>query len=182
MKCTACKQGNLIPSFIEGLFRSHTCSHCQGNWILIEDYVSWKERNPEFSFSESAAFESEDSKNALLCPISGTIMQKYRISHNSEHRLDYSPSVGGVWLDKGEWEFLKSEGLAGSLNTIFTARWQKSIREASAKETFSEVYREKFGDADYQKLKEMREWVMSHKNRADIRAYLLAEDPYSAER
>jgi len=73
MKCTSCKNGELTPSFIDGQFRAHTCSNCGGNWILIEDYVTWKERNPQFSFDESVLCEIEDSKTALLCPATGTI-------------------------------------------------------------------------------------------------------------
>ncbi|WP_196140285.1 zf-TFIIB domain-containing protein [Aliikangiella sp. G2MR2-5] len=182
MNCTKCKQGSLSPSFIEGLFRAHTCTDCGGNWILIEDYVAWKERNPDVTFKEDAVFEVDDTKTALLCPVSGTIMQKFKVSHDSEHKLDYSPQVGGVWLDRGEWEFLKSANLAGSLNRIFTEFWQKTIREASAKETFTEIYKEKFGEADYLKAKEIREWLTAHPCKADLRAYILAEDPYSAER
>ena len=41
MQCTACKQGRLVPSFLDTLFRCHTCDHCGGNWVLIEDYVAW---------------------------------------------------------------------------------------------------------------------------------------------
>jgi Zn-finger nucleic acid-binding protein len=121
MKCPSCKNDKLIPSFLEGLFRAHTCSDCGGNWLLIEDYVAWKERNSEHSFVKEEAFEIDDAKNALLCPMTGTIMQKYKVSNSSEHRLDYSPSVGGVWLDKGEWQYLKEHNLAGSLNKVFTA-------------------------------------------------------------
>jgi len=182
MKCTSCKNGHLAPSYIEGLFRAHTCSSCGGNWILIEDYMYWKEKNPEYQFSEKAQVEIEDTKNALLCPITGTIMHKYRFTHDSLHRLDYSPKVGGVWLDKGEWEFLKQANLAGSLNAIFTEQWQKNIRENSAKMTFTEIYRAKFGEADYAKVKEIRKWLDNHRLKADIRSYLLAEDPYSAEK
>ena len=39
MNCTSCNNGTLYPSFIEGQFRSHTCSSCEGNWVLIEDYI-----------------------------------------------------------------------------------------------------------------------------------------------
>ncbi len=91
MKCPGCKGNNLVSSFLEGLFRAHTCRDCGGNWFLIEDYVVWKERNPEFIFSTDASFESEDTKSALLCPVTGRIMQKYRVVHDSDHRLDYSP-------------------------------------------------------------------------------------------
>lgn len=182
MKCTSCKEGTLIPCFLEGLFRAHTCSTCGGDWILIEDYVSWKEHNPDLKMSGNVNFEIDDTKTALLCPISGSIMQKFRLTHDSDRRIDYSPSVGGVWLDKGEWEFLKQENLAGSLNTILTLHWQKSIREDNAKATFEDLYQSKFGDESYAKVKEVREWLNKQPEKSDLRAYILAENPYSAER
>lgn len=182
MKCTSCKQGELIPSFIDGQFRAHTCSNCNGNWILIEDYVAWKERNPNYSFDESVHCEVDETKQALLCPVTGTIMLKFCISTTTKHRIDYSTSVGGVWLDKGEWELLKEEGLAGSLNAVLTAHWQRKIRINSTKENFSEIYKDKFGNESYGKVKELREWLYQQPNKADLRAYILAEDPYSAEK
>jgi Zn-finger nucleic acid-binding protein len=142
----------------------------------------WKERNPEYTFSHDALFGAVDSKKALFCPITGAIMQKYRISHDSDHYLDYSASVGGVWLDSGEWEYLKKHKLAGSLNKVFTAQWQKSIRENSSRIAFSDIYREKFGDESYTKAREIREWLNNHPCKADLRSYILAEDPYSPER
>ncbi|QUM79793.1 zf-TFIIB domain-containing protein [Moritella sp. 5] len=185
MNCTSCKNGALFPSFIEGLFRAHTCSSCGGNWILIEDYVSWKERNIDYQFSDDISIEESeipDSKQALLCPASGSIMRKFRISSTNEHKLDYSAVVGGIWLDKGEWEWLKSEGLAGCLNAVVTQHWQKKIREKSAKDNFSDIYDAKFGHEVYSKIKQMREWLLVQDQKSDLRAYLLAEDPYSAEK
>lgn len=107
-------------------------------------------------------------------------MRKLRISKDNTHRLDYSSAVGGVWLDKGEWELLKHEGLAGSLNKILTEQWQGDIREQKTEETFSQLYRGKFGEQDYKKIKELRVWLNANPRKADLRAYLLAEDPYSA--
>ena len=182
MKCTSCQQGNLIPSFIEGQFRAHTCENCHGNWILIEDYVAWKERHPQFTFDENVNCEVDDSKQALLCPVTGTIMRKLRLSTTTEHRIDYSSSVGGVWLDKGEWELLKKENLAGSLNAVLTSYWQRNVRMNSTKDNFAEIYRDKFGEETYQKVKALRTWLVAQPNRADLKAYLLAEDPYSAEK
>ncbi|WP_448547030.1 zf-TFIIB domain-containing protein [Thalassotalea fusca] len=182
MKCTSCQQGDLIPSFIEGLFRAHTCASCEGNWILIEDYVAWKERHPEHVFDERVSCEIEESKHALLCPVTGTIMRKFRLSNTTEHRIDYSASVGGVWLDNGEWELLKQEKLAGSLNAVLTAYWQRNVRMNSTKDNFVEIYKDKFGEEDYQTVKEMRDWLSSQPNKHDLKAYLLAEDPYTAEK
>ncbi|WP_445355306.1 hypothetical protein ACJJI5_00975 [Microbulbifer sp. EKSA008] len=185
-RCTSCKDGVLKPGSIEELFRGYTCSSCEGNWILIEDYLSWKRQNPEYKFPEDISnlndVVAEDTKRAILCPVSGSIMQKIKIIASSEHRIDYSTVVGGVWLDKGEWDLLKAEGLAGSLNFLVTHEWQKKIRENKAQETFSEMYRSKFGDDLYDKAKEVRKWLNSTEQKADVLAYLNAEDPYSAER
>jgi len=156
MKCTSCKQGVLTPSFIDGQFRAHTCSSCGGNWIFIEDYVAWKEKNPDYVFSNDIQmeFDIDDTKKALLCPSTGTIMRKFRVSSTNEHRIDYSSAVCGLWLDKGEWELLKSEGLAGCLNAVVTQHWQKNIRDNNTKDNFSDIYTAKFGEDAYHKVKE----------------------------
>ena len=182
MKCTSCKVGDLSPSFIDGLFRAHTCTQCGGNWILVEDYVSWKENNPDYQVAENISCEVADTETALLCPQSGVIMRKFRITSKNSHRLDYSAPVGGIWLDKGEWDLIKQDGLASSLNAVLTVQWQKNIRMTTAKDNFTALYSDKFGDESYSKAKEIRKWLDAHPNKSDLRAYLLAEDPYSAER
>ncbi|MCP4320504.1 MAG: hypothetical protein GY951_16655 [Psychromonas sp.] len=185
MNCTSCNKGILKPTFLEVEFRAHTCDSCAGNWILIEDYVSWKERNADYPFSEKLSFEENeitDSKKALICPSSGTIMRKFRISATNEHRIDYSARVAGVWLDKGEWELLKREGLAGCLNSMLTNHWQAKIKQTNAAENFSDIYLSKFGADNYQKAKEFREWLTNHELKSDLRAYILAEDPYAADK
>ncbi len=179
MKCPSCKSNTLFPSFIEASFRSHTCKTCKGNWVLIEDYVFWSTRQSFNTHVEEVSFDLEDSTKALLCPMTGRIMMKYKINNLTDHKLDYSPSVGGVWLDSGEWEYLKTQGLANALGRIFTESWQREIRAGNTKATLEELYKSKFGEHDYQKLKEIREWVSSLDNKEDARSYLLSKDPYS---
>ena len=179
MKCPSCKTDTLQPCFIESSFRAHTCSACQGNWILIEDFVTWSERNnADLANTTDTPYELEDSKSALLCPLTGSIMLKYRISADTDHKLDYSPRVGGVWLDKGEWEYLKEQGIASKVNSVFSDHWQKQIRVNDTKATFEALYEKKFGEEDYQKVKELRGWLEASPNKAELRAYLLANDPY----
>lgn len=182
MKCTVCRQGQLVPSFLDALFRCHTCDHCGGNWILIEDYVAWLERNPDYPFAETTvepAAASEASR-ALICPVTGMLMSKFHIRSNNSHKLDYSTHVGGVWLDRGEWELLKAEGLAGCLNVLVTEPWQQKVRADQARTTFANLYRTRLGEADYAKAQEIRAWLQNHPRKAELRAYLLAQDPYSA--
>ena len=185
MLCTSCNKGNLEPSFIEGLFRAHHCSHCEGDLILMEDYLSWKHHNPEYEFSDDITFEIddiEDTNKAIFCPISSAIMQKYKLTAVNTHRVDYSPISGAVWLDKGEWEVLKQEGLAGSLNVIVSQTWQNKIRKEGTEATFAELYKNKFGKENYDKIKSMKEWLNSNPKKSDLIAYLLAQDPYSVNR
>ncbi|WP_233468340.1 zf-TFIIB domain-containing protein [Zooshikella ganghwensis] len=183
LKCTSCRQGSLTPGYLDMLFPCHTCDHCGGNWVLLKDYLRWKEANPDYQFEQATIeVEAEDSKRAMTCPQTGKLMVKYRISKDTDHRLDLSPDVHGIWLDKGEWDLLKKAGLAGNLNAIFTDPWQRKIREANAKEVFEQLYKEQFGDDDYQKLKQTRDWINQHPKRSDLLAYLVADDPYSANR
>lgn len=169
---------------MDSLFRCHTCNHCGGNWVLIEDYVAWRERNPDYSFElvDVENLDKHESSKAMLCPVTGSIMSKYRILSTSPHRLDYSSHVGGVWLDKGEWDLLKSEGLACCLNVLITEPWQQKIRADQARISFTNLYQSRLGEADYNKAREIREWLKNHPKKAELRAYLLSADPYTANR
>ena len=109
-------------------------------------------------------------------------MRKFKITAGTAHRVDYSASVGGIWLDKGEWDLLKTEGVAGTLNNVVTQQWQKQIRAESTASNLSAIYTQKFGDEAYQKVKSLREWLNAQPGKADLRTYLLAEDPYFVDR
>lgn len=184
MKCTGCGQGQLKEGLIDGLFKGRTCNYCGGYWLLVDDYLSWKDNHPDYTFAEDVVCEEDisESTRALLCPASGSLMSKFKIASTSPHRIDYSASVGGIWLDKGEWSLLKGAGLANSLNSIVTQTWQHKLRSDSAKEHFRKMYREKFGEESYGKVKEFREWLTAQANSADLKSYIMSDDPYSAER
>lgn len=188
MKCTSCNVGNLVPGYLDNLFPSHQCNHCGGHFIMLNDYLHWREHvdvdaliaHDDVTITELD--DISDTKKALLCPVTGTIMLKYRISKDSSHRVDLSPSINGIWLDKGEWDLIKAAGLADSLNKIFTAPFQRKIREQTAAATLEASYRDQFGDNDYEKLKEIRTWLDDRQHRSLMVAYLAAKDPYSASR
>jgi hypothetical protein len=108
----------LNSSFIDGLFKACTCTYCGGDWVLVEDYAVWRERHPDYEFAKDIHVEEinvADTKKSMLCPSTKTIMRKFKISATTSHRLDYSTAVGGLWLDKGEWELLVREGLPSQL-------------------------------------------------------------------
>ena len=189
MNCTSCKKGKLQPGYLDDLFPAHNCNNCGGNWIKLEDYLRWRETaapelltQPEgVNVSEMEA-EADETKRAVMCPVHGTIMLKYRISKDHSHRIDINPAINAIWLDKGEWALIKAEGLSGSLNKIFTAPWQRNIKEQNAADVLDASYRNQLGDEDYEKLKEMRAWLDDKEKRNIMVAYLAARDPLSAIR
>lgn len=183
LTCPSCKAGKLIPSFIDELFRCHTCSGCGGNWIYLADYLHWLGRDKSEPNSIEPLVEKDeyDTKNAMVCPVTGQIMLKYRISNESSHRLDLSPSISAIWLDKNEWELIKKEGLSHQLNKIFTEPWQRKVKSDQTKETLEAMYYEEFGEIDYAKLKEIRIWLSEHDKKQNMLAYLLAKNPYSTQ-
>jgi Zn-finger nucleic acid-binding protein len=140
------------------------------------------ELNKNHHFEKDTKFEIDESKCALICPMTGVIMQKFRIDAETEHKLNYSHVVGAVWLDKGEWSMLKEMGYAGSLNKVFTLHWQKMIRENKTHAKFAKLYRTKFGHMDYERVRLFRHWLEHHPKKSELIAYLNASDPYSAER
>lgn len=125
MKCPSCGIGKLESSYFDGLFACQWCSKCDGELILLRDLKKWQEQHPESEFTVSAEVEmiSVDTAKAMVCPLRGGLMTKYRISADTQHRLDLSPTVNAVWLDKGEWNLIKEKGLATKLSDIFTDHW-----------------------------------------------------------
>ena len=152
MKCTACHEGTLSPTYLEGLLPCHECSNCGGTLLVLSDYLKWRDiADPSVIEGDivndgTAEVHAEETEKAMLCPKTGGLMTKYRISKDTEHRLDLSPSANAVWMDKGEWELLKAQGLTGELNNVFTAHWQHEIRGQESAEILDALYQKKFGD------------------------------------
>ena len=176
MKCSSCKVGTLEPAYFEGLFACHSCSHCGGDLILLGDYIKWQSNNVNDEIAPEASVDmvAQETSRAMVCPLSGTLMTKYRIADDTEHRLDLSPAINAVWLDKGEWNLLKEKGLANKLATIFTNHWQRSIIAEERSALISDINQEKFGDK-YKQINEFKALISELPNRSEVIAYLLAD-------
>ena len=142
---------------------------------MLSDFLRWKESNEPIT--DKVAVEAQETSKAMTCPKTGMLMTKYKISKDIEHRLDLSPSINAVWIDKGEWELLKEKGLANNLNSIFTDHWQEDIRSGESSDIMSAIYKRKFGN-HYEDIKAFRELITDKEYRSQAIAYLMAEDPY----
>lgn len=190
MRCTRCHQGELEPASLEQDFPVMTCNACGGHWIHLDDYFQWQEKQPPMNAVvdeigvEVDAIEETQQENAdvMLCPESGAIMIKYRITSDTEHKLDWSEK--GIWLDKGEWALMKTKGVADKLNQIFSEQWQSRIRKRTQRNTIEARYEKQFGTEAYSRLKLVRSWLeeQNDEDRMMMLAFLFAKDPYSSEK
>jgi Zn-finger nucleic acid-binding protein len=154
----------------------YECPRSGGLWIPLQAYLTWKERQPQGAAAPAEGCppvpQEDSSRQALICPESGRLLLRYRVGHGLQFHLERSPATGGVWLDKGEWEALKSKGLHVALHLIFTSAYQRQIRSAEYVEKMTEAFRERIGAADYSKVAEFGAWLARHPKRRDICCYL----------
>ncbi len=163
----------------------YECPRSGGLWIPLQAYLTWKDQHQQDPTAPAATAVSavpDDSKQrALICPESGRLLLRYRVGHGLPFHLDRSPTTGGVWLDKGEWEALKSKGLHAALNLIFTASYQRQVRTSEYSQNLTETFEERIGAADFAKVTDFGAWLVRHPRRRDICCYLLDTLEHAAE-
>jgi len=165
------------PREIEPGLSVYECPKSGGLWIPLQSYLAWKERQPPQLAAPPATatpvVPDDSRQRALICPESGRLLLRYRVGHGLQFHIDRSPTTGGVWLDKGEWEALKSKGLHVALNLIFTAGYQRQVRSDEYARALTETFRDRIGPADFSKVVEFAAWLADHPKRRDICCYLL---------
>jgi Zn-finger nucleic acid-binding protein len=171
---------------IEPGLEVYECPKSGGLWIPLQSYLTWKEQNPQTRPSPvengDPVLQDDSRQRALVCPESGRLLLRYRVGHGLPFHVERSPATGGMWLDKGEWEALKSKGLHGTLHLIFTAAYQRQIRTSEYAQTLTETFRERIGPADFLKVSEFGAWLAGHPRRRDICCFLLDNLDQGTER
>jgi Zn-finger nucleic acid-binding protein len=155
----------------------YECPRSGGRWIPLRAYLAWREHQAPGAAPVSdgpiPALEDDSKRPTLVCPESGRLLLRYRVGHGLPFHIDRSPATGGVWLDKGEWEALRSKGLHAALHLIFTAAYQRQARSADYDQTLTKTYQERIGAADFATVAEFASWLARHPRRRDILSCLL---------
>ena len=183
--CPACKNVVLEPSIIESSLPIMICNSCGGYWLRINEYALWLKSQTPGYFDEqktreaSKLFPVVESGNAVICPDCGRFLRKYRVGSTIGFHLDRCSNCNGVWLDRNEWQSLKMADLHDEINQIFTQPWQQHIQHETTAGKLDAMYLERFGESDYKKIREIREWIQKHPNRNALLAFLMDNDPFS---
>ena len=181
MLCPVCKNAVLEDKELELGLKGHTCEQCSGNWVRFHDYMRWKEesgKTGDGSVQNSGCGPEYDNRKANFCPDCGRILIKYKVSGAMPFYVDHCAYCNGLWLDKCEWEAIVAHNLQYRVNDFFTSAWQKKIRLEMTVQRFEESYRKKFGGDNYERLKEIREWIHKSAQKGEMLAYLIDDDPY----
>ncbi|HJQ14032.1 MAG TPA: zf-TFIIB domain-containing protein, partial [Anaerolineales bacterium] len=92
--------------------------------------------------------------------------------------IDRCRNCNGIWLDHNEWDVLIDRNLHDNINEFFTRPWQDHLRATETRNHLERIYLEKLGEEDYEKAKQVREWLVNHSMRGMLLAFLQADDPY----
>ena len=182
MKCPVCKKENFNIREIEKDLNAEFCRECDGKWISSENYEKWLEQHgdtlPELPSKEENDMSIPDFELARLCPQCRRILVKYKVGHGTSFKVDRCGSCAGVWLDANEWDALKSRNLHDELHKVFTDHWQEEVSREETRKALEKIYKEKFGEDDYEKIKSFKLWVNQHKKSSEILAFIKDKNPF----
>lgn len=183
MKCPICRSQRLSAEVREENLDVSTCQPCGGLFVQGRDYHEWqqnREGKESSDLNDAITLTSGEQQGARICPCCFRIMSKYKVNDKFEFHLDRCSACGGIWFDKNEWEILSESNLHDELNDIFSASYQRHLRELASRATMESLYIDRFGDADYSEIKRMRLWLETHPLKDELLNYLNDPDPTKA--
>ena len=166
----------MAPVSLEPGLAAFQCPKSGGCWLPLQAYFKWRDATPHAVSPLPEGYEpvvEHDTERAMLCPESGTLLQRYRVGHGLHFSINRSSVTGGVWLDAGEWDALKSKGLHEQLNLIFTAPYQRTIRSEELTHALRGAFEARMGAEDFARVEAFREWMLQHPEARYVLNYLI---------
>ena len=146
-------------------------------WITAQQYDDWLARHadnqPEKPADPNAQLLSGEKLGAKFCPVCQYLLVKYKVGHQTNFSLDRCGHCGGVWLDKNEWDILKSRNLHDDVHLMFSPAWQAAVRSEQHEAAMDEIWREHLSEADLSEIRRVKQWIDAHPKAAELRAFLL---------
>ncbi len=175
MQCPKCENQPLRATKLEQGLSAMGCNQCNGAFVTLLYYRDWLERTPlvesqvvEQKNMAKALIQVNDSKTALCCPKCSRLMNKYKISGESDNRIDLCASCDEVWLDGGEWELLKIFELSRKMPLVFTEQWQRKLRKQATQQAREQRLLKIASQDDLDEAKKVRVWLAEHPFREQI--------------
>lgn len=132
---------SLVQREIEPGLIAYTCPKSGGIWIDHKHYWDWLLKQPGFpkstpAISDLPVPDTDTHNKPLISPESGRLMTKYRVGHALNFRIDHDSVSGGFWLDKGEYDLIRTRNLHDELHLICSPEYQQELAQIQAKAVF----------------------------------------------
>ena len=173
MNCSQCKNIPLEPYELEPGLIAAACPQCKGALLSLINYRFWADRYVDSAVAPATITEVAEVESAHTCPKCSRLMTKYQIGPETNHKLDLCNSCDESWLDKGEWQLLKTLDLQGKLPKIFTDAWQRNIRKERQEAMVNERYEKMLGEDAFTKSLEFKTWLHQQPNKEWIKQFLI---------
>jgi len=172
MNCPSCKHGVLKPTKIVAGLPALSCGSCGGYLLSMLSYRVWVENNPQLADMDVEIEALNETSKPIICPKCQKLMTKYRISSETQNKLDSCGNCGELWIDNGEWKLLFSLGVAGKLSSVLSQSWQLEIRNQDNEAAYESRYEQLLGSDEYAKLRQFRGWANKHQHKLEIKNYV----------
>ena len=159
------------------------CPVCQKDiWLPSGKYFHWLKHQPDTPETQEVItpVPVEDTSYAKISPETGSILRRYKVWPNQDFYIDRDERTQSIWLDHGEWEYFKTHNLHDNIHLFFMPQWQKQLNDQELRASLEKRYIERFGQEDYARIKEIREWIYAHPHSNTLLAFLMDKDPYKA--
>jgi hypothetical protein len=176
MKSPVGSRKPLVAVSLEDGLTAYRCPETGGHYLPAASYMRWLSaqpaRLPQLPPADEDGPECETTPGVRLCPETGTIMTRYKVGHGFRFALDRS-LTGGIWLDAGEWEALRSRNFHDEIHFIFTEPWQRKVRQDEIAGSERSRFEERIGPDLLSRVDRLRQDLAGHPHRDEILAYLL---------
>lgn len=176
MKCPVCKIDTLNSVKLDENLQAYRCGRCQGHWIKSFQYWKWlntqADQTNNMPETEVIPLPVKDSKEAKICIECGHFLIRNKVGHGLNFYLDKCANCGGIWLDKNEWETLKSHNLHDDILLVFSASWQADNRQQELEKVNKETIMSRIGEETYNSILNFCSWLNQHDHKDDIQEYL----------
>ncbi|MGJ8724751.1 MAG: hypothetical protein ACSHYB_09360 [Roseibacillus sp.] len=175
MKSPTSPKTALVKSDLEPNLIAYHCPESGGHYIPAASYWRWLGKNPsrlpQLPVSSDVLPNEEEPAGIRPCPETQAPMLRYQVGHGFTFTIDRSPT-GGIWLDKGEWEALRSHNFHDELHLIFTLPWQRSVRQEASAQAVIDNLKNRIGEDSLTKVLEFKTWLEAEDEESAILAFL----------
>jgi len=179
--CPSCGELSDLKSHVEGTppLNCEGCERCGGIWITAVAYSNWLDSTGGAKPSTKVKVDDLELKEGPFlrrCPDCHYILGRYKVAAELPFTIDRCNNCHGVWLDRHEWDLLKSYDLHQRLYAIFDREWQDSVRRKEQAQREEGRRKRVLGEADHARIMELRNWLGSHPQRDLLWGILLEGD------